>query len=98
MAIYIKEESGKKSGGLFGFGLLFLVLVMIGVAVYYMFFVKPELISAVAPLQLQSIDQLAQIDFDPASVINSDFFKQLKQLVPPQTLKPAGNSSPFGVF
>ena len=98
MAIYIHEEGGKKRGGLFGFGLLFLVLIMVGVAVYYMFFVKPELIAAVAPVQLQSIDQLAQMNFDPASVINSDFFTQLKQLVPPQTLKPAGNSSPFGVF
>ena len=97
MAIYIKEEKEKK-GGWFGFGILFVVLLIIGITAYYLFFIQPDLIETVAPIQLTSIDELTRIKFDPAAVINSEFFTQLNQIVPAQTLGPAGNAAPFGVF
>jgi hypothetical protein len=97
MAINIQEEKQSR-GGWFGFGITLVVLVILGVAFYYLFFVQPELIDTVAPLPLQSIDQLTQLQFDPAQVVQSPFFTGLRQLVPAQTLPPAGNASPFGVF
>ena len=99
MAIVIEEEKGR--GGWFGFGVLILVLVILGVAVYYLFFIKPEfLLTKVAPLRsLQPIDELTKINFNPADVLSSPFFKSLSPVIsPPSVGQPPGNSSPFGVF
>ncbi len=97
MAIVIEEE--KRNGGRwFSFGIALLALAILGVAIYYLFFVKPELISSVVPVKLRSIDELAKLNFDPQELISSNFFRSARQLVPPPTLMPTGNSSPFGVF
>ena len=97
MAIYIEEDK-EKGGGIFGFGVLLVVLIVIGVAVYYLFFVQPAIISTVAPVQLRSIDELTRAQFDPSRVISSPFFTGLRQFVPEPSLLPAGNAAPFGVF
>jgi len=98
MAILIEEEK-KEGGGWLGFGVLFVVLIMVGVAVYYLFFVKPEVFNVVIPIKMQSIDELTKIaTFDPKSVLESDFYKSLKQIVPPPSPPPAGNATPFNVF
>jgi len=97
MAIYIQEEKGN-GGGWFGFGILFVSLAIVGVAAYYLFFVKPDLINTVAPIQLQSIDELARIQFDPKEVVSGQFFSNLSQFVQPPNPAPAGNSTPFGTF
>jgi len=97
MAIVIQEEK-QKGGEWFGFGILFVVLAIIGISVYYLFFVKPDLINTVAPLKLRSIDELSRLQFNPADVISSPFFGSLSSIVAPPSPPPAGNSSPFGVF
>jgi hypothetical protein len=98
MAIFIEEEK-KESGRWFGFAVLFVVLIIIGVAVYYLFFVKPELFDVVIPVKLQSIDQLTKIvNFEPKSVLEGDFYKNLRQVIPPPSPPPAGNATPFNVF
>lgn len=98
MAIFIEEE--KQGGGKwFGFGILVIVLVILAVAVYYLFFVSPELISTVIPANLRVISDVKQLsDFNPTKVLNSPFYKSLKQVIPPPSPAPAGNASPFGVF
>lgn len=97
MAIVIEEEK-ERSGGWFGFGMIFVILVILGVAIYYLFFVKPELIGDFTGMKLQSIDELAQLNFNPQDTVSGDFFKQSRQLVQPPSPGPTGNSSPFGVF
>lgn len=97
MAIYIKEEN-KKGGKWFGFIFIIIVLSIIGVASYYVFFIKPEIITNITPSKLKSINKFANTDFNPEDVINSKFFKNLKQVLPEKKIEPAGNSSPFGVF
>ncbi len=97
MAILIEEEK-KNGGSWFGFGLLFIILTILGVAAYYLFFVKPEIIGNVTSTKTTAIDDLAQIDFDPNSVVNGDFFKTLKQVVPPPVAQQGSNFTPFGVF
>lgn len=98
MAIFIEEE--KKGGGRwFGFGIVFISLIIVGIAVYYLFFVQTQLFNVVLPIKLQSIDELTKIaNFNPQTVINSDFYKSLKQVIPPPSPPPAGNASPFNVF
>jgi len=98
MAIVIEEEN-KGNSRLFSFGLFFIILIIIGVAVYYLFFKNPQLLDVVAPVKLQSIDELAAISkFDPKKVLDSSFYKSLKQVIPYPSPPPAGNGSPFGVF
>ena len=98
MAIFIEEEK-KGSGRWFGFGVLFVTLLIVGVAVYYLFFVQPQLFNIVVPIKLQSIDELTKIaTFNPQTVLNSDFYKSLKQVIPPPSPPPAGNATPFNVF
>ncbi len=97
MAIYIEEEKGSK-GSLFSTLATFVILIIIGVAIYYVFFVKPEIIENITPSQLQSIDNIVNINFDPSEVFNGEFFNSLNQNVPEYEPGPAGNSSPFGVF
>jgi uncharacterized membrane protein YukC len=98
MAILIEEE--KQGGGKwFGFGILIIILVVLAISVYYLFFVSPELINTVIPAKLQVINDVKQLsDFNPTKVLNSPFYKSLKQVIPPPSPPPAGNASPFGVF
>jgi len=98
MAIFIEEEN-KKEGKWFGFGIFAIVLVIVGVAIYYLFFVQPQLVSTVIPIKLQTISDIKQISqFNPTQVLNSPFFNNLKQVIPPPSPPPAGNASPFNVF
>jgi hypothetical protein len=98
MAIFIEEEK-KEGGRWFGFGILFISLIIVGVAIYYLFFVQTQLFNVVLPIKLQSMDELTKIaNFNPQSVINSDFYKSLKQVIQPPSPPPAGNASPFNVF
>ena len=98
MAIFIEEEN-KGGSKWFGFGVMFIVLVIIGASVYYLFFVQPELINTAVPIKLQSINDILQLtQFKPTDVLNGSFYKSLKQVVPPPSPPPAGNASPFNVF
>ncbi|MFA6136408.1 MAG: hypothetical protein WC705_03595 [Candidatus Paceibacterota bacterium] len=98
MAIYIQEE---KEGGKswLSFGVIFVILVILGIASYYLFFVKPDLISGIViPVKLKSIDDLAKMNFNPQDIVSNQFFKISKQYISPPTPIPGGNISPFGVF
>ncbi len=77
MAIVIEEE--KKPVNWFAMIIVFIILGIIGSGSYILFFKKPELIEVVAPSQLQEIDRISALTFDPASVIDSPAFKSLRQ-------------------
>ena len=98
MAIVIQEDK-KKNGGWFGFGLLFLVLVVIGLSAYYLFFIQPDLIDTTmsSPSQLQAIDDLKSLQFNSSKVLEQ-FTKKEKQFIPiPSTPNTQGNATPFGI-
>lgn len=97
MAIVIQDEQ-KKNGGWFGFGILFLILIVIGIAVYYLFFIQPNLIdTTISSSQLKAIDSLKSLNFDSTSVVQ-EFVKKTKQFVPiPSSPHTQGNTTPFGV-
>lgn len=96
MAIVIQEERGGQRGW-FGFGILFIIVAIIGISAYYLFFVQPELIdSTVAPIKLESIDELKSLQFDPNEVLGS-YFQNKQYNVPAPTISQGGNAMPFGV-
>lgn len=96
MAIVIQEE--KNTGSWFGFWILITILIIVGVALYYLFFVEPELLTSVSPSKTAgSIEEFSQINFDPRSVMESDLFKGKKQHIPVTSPVHSGNLMPFGV-
>ncbi len=95
MAIVIQEE--KNTGSWFGFSILLVVLVVLGIALYYLFFVQPEILTAVTAKNLESIEEFSRMQFDPQTVTNSDFFKGQKQFIPLTPVVSGGNPRPFGV-
>lgn len=97
MAIYIEEEK-TKNGSWFGFSVIFIVLIIVGISAYFMFFIKPEVIDVVLPVNSEVFDELSMLNFEPKDVISNNFFKYLKVHIPQNSLPPAGNSSPFGIF
>lgn len=97
MAIFIEEER-RGEGRWFGFSLISVILVIIGVAAYYLFFVSPEFIHTAIPAKLSPIDDLTKINFNPQDVISGDFFRSVRSLVPAQSSGVIGNVTPFGIF
>lgn len=96
MAIVLQEE--KRKINWVSFATIFIIIVVLFAGGYYLFFEKPELIEIVAPVQLDNINELSRISFDPESVVNSPTFKLLRQfesdIVPPVP----GRSNPFRAF
>ncbi len=93
MAIIIEEEKNKM--GAVRFLMWFLILVIIGVAGYYIFFAKPQLIEIATPSNFKGIDPLAGINLNPEEVLNSQDFQSLKKYVTPPQPGNAGKSNPF---
>ncbi len=98
MAIFIEEEKGN-GGGWFGFGIVAIVLIILAFAIYYLFFISPQLINTVVPPSLQVVSDIKQLsNFDPNTVLNGTFYNSLKSTVSPPNPPPAGNATPFGVY
>ena len=100
MAIVIQEDK-KSGGGWFGFGILLIVCIVIGISAYYLFFVQPSLIENVVPAstQLKTITDLQALHFDAGSVVGefTDAQNPKKFFPVPVTPSAAGNQTPFGI-
>lgn len=92
MALIVEE---KKSVNWTAIAVVIVIVAVLGFGGYYIFFQKPELIDIVAPRELQTINVISQVDFDPAAIVNSPTFRLLRQygqtIAPPQ----AGRDNPF---
>lgn len=93
MAVIIDEE--KKPVNWLMIGVAAVIVVIIFLAGFYLFFKKPELIETVAPKELDRLNSLSRVSFDPSSVLNSSAFKALRQYATPPALPAAGRDNPF---
>lgn len=96
MTILVEEE--KKPKNWFAIGVGVVVVVVIFTAGYYFFFKKPELIEIVTPTELNRINQISRVSFDPESVLNSPNFKLLKRFDRDVEAPRPGRSNPFQPF
>lgn len=97
MAIVVEEEqnSGRGFGGLIVWGLVFII---IAVAVYYVFFKRPDLVEQATPSGTNT-EALSKIELKPDEVINSASFQALHSYVQPLTAQGGGRANPFlGTF
>jgi hypothetical protein len=95
MAIIVEEEKKRTNiAGLLGW---LGILIVIAVAVYYVFFAAPELVIIQPSGSLSSIAPIANISLNPTDITNSPSFQALHATIPP--LNPAvpapGRSDPF---
>lgn len=95
MAIVVEEEP-KKSQGLVGMIIWALIFVIVGVAVYYVFFKRPDLVEQATPASSTTTEALSKIELKPGEVINSPSFQALQSYVEPLTPQGGGGrSNPF---
>lgn len=93
MAIVIEEEKSKVS--LITFVTWLIILVIIAVAVYYIFFSQPQLIEISPPANFENINPLSKINLNPTDVVNNPNFQSLKQYITLPVPGNFGRSNPF---
>lgn len=93
MAIIVEEERSRPS--IIAVLMWLMVLIIVAVAVYYIFFVQPQVVDIGVPSNFQNIDPLAEINLNPEDVIGSSGFQSMKQYVTPPVPGNAGRANPF---
>jgi hypothetical protein len=94
MAIVV-EDNRQSSTGVLGVFIWVVLLCVVGAAVYYVFFKKPELITVAPPKNFKEAQDVAKIQLDAAPVVrklNLPYFDS-HITIPPAA--PAGRSNPF---
>lgn len=94
MAIIVEEEH-KSSGNWGSIALWVLVFVILAVAVYYIFFRRPELVEVATPQNFENTVQLSKIHLNPDEVINSPQFKALRIYSTSSQVQTSGRANPF---
>jgi hypothetical protein len=96
MAIIVEEE--KNNGNLTSWLGLILIFFIVVAAAYYLFFVTPAPAVITPPAGFADITPIAQVTFDPTTVLNNPTFQGLKQTIPePTSTGPGavGKPNPF---
>ncbi len=93
MAILIEEEK-KKINWFALLGILIVVGILFA-AVYYLFFINPSSIEIIVPHSLKNLEQVDQIKFNPAEILDNPVLRNLSPKAAPITPEPAFNSNPF---
>lgn len=93
MAIVIEEE--KKSSVSWISVLVWLVILgIVGLAAYYLFFYRPELIPITVPDNFKNTEELSRIDLN-LNVLEDPVFKSLQAGVRALNPQTSGRSNPF---
>lgn len=93
MAILMEEE--KRKINWFTLAIVFAIVVILGSAIYYIFFISPSTIEIIVPSRLKLLQETEQLKFDPNEVLNNDALKNLKSQIIPVVPEPALNTNPF---
>ena len=95
MAIIIEEE--KRKINWFALVVILSLVIIIGVAIYYLFFASTPLVEKIASPRLQSLQELSSIKLEPEAIVNDPRFQILKQYVNPIEIQDSfiGKTNPF---
>ena len=96
MAVFIEEQ--KKPVNWFNIISLIVILAVIGLGVYFLFFVAPPAIEMIIPPPLETAVEITKAQFDPAVVINSQSFRSLRSYVGLPSVGSLGRDNPFLSF
>jgi hypothetical protein len=96
MAIIVEE--GRKKTNILGIAAWLVFLVIIGAAIYYIFFAQPQLVVLPATGSLNAIAPIAQLSLNPQSVVEGQAFQSLHSTITlpvPQGPAGVGRPDPF---
>lgn len=94
MAIVVEDER-RSSVNVLGLTVWIVILLIVGMGVYYLFFKRPEIIPINTPANLENAESLANIDLNPEEVLGDPVFRQLRSEVPPLSPQNVGKTNPF---
>src|SRR3989344_3072701 len=94
MAIIIEEEK-KQYSHLSSMIVWVTVVAIILLAVYYVFFKRPDIIEISAPADFKEIEGILEIGVAPEEVVQSPAFQGLKLYTSPLVPSTQGKSNPF---
>ena len=94
MAIVLEEKKEYNWGTLLI--ILAIITLVIGLA-YFLFFAPVPAIESekLKPAALQTATEFSGVEFDPATVINSDKFRSLRRFVGQSSVGKTGRENPF---
>ena len=98
MAIIVEEERGNRIDivRIAGWGV---ILIVLGAAIYYIFFAAPQLVTISPPPGYSSIAPISGLSIQPENVLNGAAYQALKQpnfpLPTPSGPAPVGRLNPF---
>ena len=95
MAIVIEEERKQSASALIGAVMWIIMLGVIGAAIYYVFFTKPDLVELAVPAEFANTAQISKIDLKPEEVLSNPAFRGLKQYITPALRSDTGRPNPF---
>ena len=95
MAITFEQE--KKKINWSAVAVISFIVIIIAVAVYYLFFVNPPLVENILSSKLQTISDVSKLNFDFEGAMNNPDFKNLKTVVSfsPAPQDSIGKANPF---
>lgn len=96
MAVVIENE--EKSFGLGRLIIWLVVLIMIGLAIYYLFFAPTPQFETIVPAPLESAERIDVLEFDPAEVTTDAAFRSLRAVVDDPVPGETGRPNPFQPF
>ncbi|OGY66211.1 MAG: hypothetical protein A3A04_02360 [Candidatus Harrisonbacteria bacterium RIFCSPLOWO2_01_FULL_40_28] len=97
MAIVIDQE--KKSSPWFALFIIAVILLLVGLVVYYLFFVDiPKRQEVILPASLQNAKRFAGVDINVSDIVGDTVFKALRQDIKLSLPNNTGRSNPFVPF
>lgn len=94
MAILVEEE--RQPVNWIGALTAVFIVVAVFVLAYFLFFKQPQIIDQATPQNLQNINKISKVTFDPDSVISSPTFSALKNYAQSVTqTEVPGKPNPF---
>ena len=95
MALIFSEE---KKFNWKGLATVAAIILAIGGAAYFLFFTPVPAIEIIVPPAARSIEELSGVQFDPASVVNSEDFRSLRRYGGQPGIGQIGRLNPFVKF
>ena len=95
MALVFEEEKKFNWRGVI---IVAAIILVVGGAIYFLFFTPVPVIEIIVSPQTRSTEELSGVQFDPASVVNSEDFRALRRYVGQPGIGKIGRSNPFIKF
>ncbi len=93
MAILVQQQ--RRGMGLAGMITFLVILVILGFAVYYLFFAPTPGFDVIIPAPLERTQTISTFSLDPSTVFDSPAFKSLKKITGAQNSGSFGRDNPF---